>query len=225
MKTTKCHKCKASFDYEPTFLDEREIFAPTICQPCEAILKAEEKQLIEAEAVKKRQEKWAALCPEAYMATEIIRLPKHYQAAIHAWRFNAKGIAFVGQAGIGKTRAAFCILAREHFIGRRCHVIRATRLSAASIEKFDNDFRTKGRAREDIHLCHVAEILLIDDLGKGKFTPSAEEDLYDILESRTSRRRPTLWTANAMGDELAAKFSDDRCAAIIRRLVDFSDIL
>ncbi len=225
MKTTNCHKCKLPFDYEPAFIGEREIFPPTLCGTCESIQEDEEKKRIAEEAIQKTRSRWESLCPDEYRGTDIARLPKHYQHAIHAWRFGPKGVAFVGSPGIGKTRAAFCILSHAHFIGRRCHVIRATRLSAASLEKFDTDYRTKWRARDDIHQCHVADVLLIDDLGKGKFTDRAEEDLYDILETRTSKRRPTLWTANSKGDELLSKFSDDRGTAIIRRLVDFSDIL
>lgn len=225
MKTTPCNKCGQPFAYEPTFFNEREIFPPTLCPPCEAAMDNEEDKKLEESRLKLRRSRWESLCPTEYQGTDIFRLPKHYQVGIRSWRYGAKGIAFVGEPGIGKTRAAFEVLHHEHFRDRRCHAIRATRFGACALEKFDNDSRTKGRARDELHQCHAAEVLFIDDLGKGKFTDRAEEELYDTLEIRTSRRLPTIWTANSMGDDLLSKFSADRGAAIIRRLVDFSDIL
>ena len=225
MKTNTCQKCEKPFFYEPTFFQEREIFPPTVCDSCEQLSRVACEKQMEAERRRRSLSRWESLCPEEYRGTDIFRLPKRYQTGIQRWRFGAKGVAFVGDPGIGKTRAAFSILHREHFVGRKCHAIGATRLSAVAIEKYDDNHQTKGRARDEIHQCHAADVLFIDDLGKGKFTDRAEEELYDTLEIRTSKRRPTLWTANSSGDDLLSKFSQERGAAILRRLLEFSEIL
>ena len=218
--------CNRPFSYEPTFFNEREIFPPTLCQPCEAVMDDEEEKKRKEAREKQRHSRWESICPEEYRGTDIHRLPKHYQLGIHSWRFGAKGIAFVGAPGIGKTRAAFEVLLYQHFRDIRCYAIRATRFGSCALEKFDNDSRIKSRARDELHQCHTADILLLDDLGKGKFTDRAEEELYDTLELRTSKRRPTIWTANSMGPELLSKFSADRGEAILRRLgSEFCDIL
>jgi DNA replication protein DnaC len=69
------------------------------------------------------------------------------------------------------------------------------------------------------------QILLIDDIGKGKMTDRAEMELFDLLETRTSHKLPTIWTANAKGDDLLRMMSEDRGEPIIRRLSEFSEIV
>ncbi len=67
--------------------------------------------------------------------------------------------------------------------------------------------------------------LLLDDLGKQKFTERAEMELYNLLEYRTSHKLTTLWTANGSGSDLLAKLSKDRGEPILRRLSEFSEVV
>lgn len=225
MKTTNCHHCPTTFEYEPAIINGKEYFAPTICPKCVKTAEAEERAEKIEEDRRLKLQRWEAICPELYRGTDIFRLPDYYRIGVERWRYCPIGLAFVGTHGIGKTRAAFQLLHREHFQGRRCMAINATVLSAMAIEKFDDNYRVKAKARDELTNCRRADILLLDDLGKGKLTDRAEEELYDLLERRTSSRIPTIWTANAGGDDLLPKLSKDRGPAIIRRLTDFSDIL
>jgi len=224
-KQTHCEKCEKPFDYEAFLLEGREIFPPTVCTPCQEAEERDRKAKEKEAAVQSRIEAWEALCPLNYHGTDPFRLPDSYRLAIQSWHYGPKGVGFVGDPGLGKTRAGFEILRRHHFAGRQVFAISSKRLSDRALEKFDDTRHIKSRARDDLAKAQHCEILLLDDLGKGKFTERAEEELYDLLESRTSYRRPTIWTANSTGDELLAKLSADRGAAILRRLVEFSEIL
>jgi DNA replication protein DnaC len=225
MKTTKCTQCPTTFDYEPAVINGREYFTPNICPKCEKNAEAEEKASKEEADRQRKITQWETICPDLYRGTDIFRLPPYYRTAIEKWKYGSMGLAFVGTHGKGKTRAAFQILHKEHFAGRRCMAINATDLSAKALEKFDDNPKVKTKARDDLYNCRRADILLLDDLGKGKLTDRAEEELYDLLEKRTTRRVPTIWTANAGGDDLLGKLSADRGPAILRRLTDFSDII
>jgi len=70
-----------------------------------------------------------------------------------------------------------------------------------------------------------SQFLILDDLGKQKFTERVEMEFFGLLEHRTSNILTTLWTANSGSKELAGMMSPDRAEAIIRRLSEFSTIV
>ena len=225
MKTTTCQECHQPFEYEPFYIDEQERFAPVTCDPCKAVSAAAEVQRQETERIMKAADLWKEICPDEYQETDLSRLPRPYQVVIDRWLYGCKGIGFCGEAGRGKTRSAFSILRKQHFRGRRCYAISAKRFADLALDKFDHDGRTKATARDRIRKCHTADLLLIDDIGKGKLTDRPEEELYDLLEYRTSKRLPTLWTAESGGADLLQRLSAERGNAILRRLTQFSEIL
>jgi DNA replication protein DnaC len=100
--------------------------------------------------------------------------------------------------------------------------IRAVDLSRASSEIFDGDDAVRNRAREVLKNAIRARVLFIDDLGKERFTDRSELELYNLIESRTSSLRPTLWTTNLRGADLRELMSENRGPTIIRRLAEFS---
>ena len=59
----------------------------------------------------------------------------------------------------------------------------------------------------------------------GRLTDAVQSHLFDLLEERTANERPTFWTSNAGGAELAAMFSPDRAEPLLRRLTEFSKII
>jgi hypothetical protein len=226
MKTKTCIKCAANFDYEPVFVEDREIFEPTFCDSC---IQNQEK-----EAQRAAQEQhdafllrvWESICPREYRETDETRLRPAYRHAISRWRFGRKGVGIPGIPGTGKTRTAFLLLKKSHFEhGKACYAVSAKRLAKVAIDQFDRQEDVRLAARTTLHRAHAADVLLIDDLGKGTMSERAEEEFYGILEERTSHHRPTIWTANSNGNELLAKFSADRGEAILRRLTEFSEIV
>jgi DNA replication protein DnaC len=225
-KSKNCSKCGNSFDYEAVFMSGREIFTPAFCEPC---FKIEDEETAKAE--KARQEamqlrEWESICPREYRETDVSRLLPAYRHALTRWKYGKRGVGIPGVAGTGKTRTAFLLLKKSHFEHKRsCFAISAKRLADLSIEQFDRQEDVKFFAKTTLRRAHSTDVLLIDDLGKGTMSERPEEELYAILEDRTSRQKPTIWTANSNGNELLSKFSQDRGEAILRRLTEFSEIV
>jgi DNA replication protein DnaC len=65
----------------------------------------------------------------------------------------------------------------------------------------------------------------LDDLGKGRMSPTAEELLFDIIDHRTERKKPILWTSNCTDQQLHSMLSVDRADAILRRLSEFTKVI
>ena len=67
-----------------------------------------------------------------------------------------------------------------------------------------------------------AQALLIDDIGKGANTETADEAFFDLLSHRRDNRMLTHWTCNGGSAWMAKRFGPDRGPAIIKRLSDLS---
>lgn len=220
-----CANCKAAFSYKPMMLNGKEMCRPVICDPCGAKAKEREDREREEAQQAKIKSAWEAICPPLYRDTDPTRLPPPFVQVIIGWRYGPRGIGLVGAAGKGKTRAAFRILMRQHYGGRRCYAVSSTRLAMHAADQFADDPEAKRRARHALAMIRRCEILLLDDLGKARMTERTEMELFDILEHRTSHGLPTIWTANAGARELSDMLSLDRGDPILRRISEFSDIV
>lgn len=225
---TRVCECGVSFEVEPVMLGGRELFAQVLCEGCV------ERGLAECEAAAQRERReqrtrvrsaeWEQICPVLYRGTVEERLPEGYRAQANSWGYGPRGVGFVGEAGRGKTRAAFLLLKRMLWAGRSCAAVSSTRLAMLAADQFSDNADVKAYARADMREFRRVDLLLIDDLGKGRMSDRAEMELFDILEVRTSQERPTIWTANASAKELREMMSADRGAPILRRLAEFSEI-
>ncbi len=226
MVTKNCVTCEKPFCYEP-FLraDGSERFAITYCEPCIEQSRTEEDVRMQAEIQNRHEERWAAICPPLYRTTDAARIPASFRAAIAGWNYSPRGLGFIGAAGQGKTRAAFVLLRRIFGEERTCEATSATQFARLSFEQFSDDKDRKQRAAATLSHLRTVELLLIDDLGKSKMTDRCEVEFFDLLEHRTSHLLPTLWTANARGNDLLALMSPDRGEPILRRLAEFSEIV
>jgi DNA replication protein DnaC len=220
-----CSQCGKNFDREPIVIGGKELFADAPCDECG---EANQNKFAAQQAEDRRQaafNAWSIVCPPLYRETDFNRLPAKYQAVVKNWKFGWKGIGLVGQAGTMKTRTAFQILERHHFEGISCEAVSAQRFSRICVDQFSDSRELKKAASERLAKFGTVQILLIDDIGKGKMTDRAEMELFDLLETRTSHKLPTIWTANAKGDDLLRMMSEDRGEPIIRRLSEFSEIV
>lgn len=224
VKIAACKVCSSEFEYEPFILNGQERQIQTVCDRCEA----EAEKNAEEEAMRRKaralESKWDEICPPAFANTDPKRVPGDFLKVVEDWIYQAICIGLVGEAGLCKTRAAYLLLKRMHFAGKRVHAITAMQLERAAVEQFSDDSTKKYKAIEELRLCKSCDLLLIDDLGKGVMRERAEMELFDILDYRTSNMRPTAWTANASGEDLRSKLSKDRGVPIMRRLVEFSKV-
>lgn len=109
--------------------------------------------------------------------------------------FREAGLLFMGPPGAGKTHLAIGVLQE---------VVQRYRVQALFVEftslihqiqaTFDPD--SEESTRKILYPLTQAELLVLDELGTQKPTPWVQEILYLIINSRYTRRRPTLFTTN-----------------------------
>jgi len=211
------------------------------CDTCAAREEAEATQSTRSADDARRAAHWRSICPAEYRDTDPKdpRLDPTCLAAARAWCHSitnqnspadAKsvgGLGLVGATRLGKTRCLYLALQARHRAGQRVMAVRAkVHARAATTAAGGNhaDSRTRDTAHQLLRRCITADVLLLDDLGKGTPTPRAIEAMEDLVEERTSRRRPILWSANAGSEWLAHHFGEDSGPAIIARLAEFSHI-
>ena len=223
--STICTDCKNRFDAEKIMFNGRQLFAQTICYDCIEERLAENEVNRDQELLNAKNNEFWAEVPKMYAETDKSRLQSVLVAAIDGFEYGPRGIGIIGKSGAGKTRTAVQILHKAHLTGKSICFLKATKLTMAAQARFHDDDQVKHAAEIRIRRAYRSQILLLDDLGKGRLPNSAEELLYDIVDERSERGLPIIWTSNAGSKELKEMFSSDRGIPILRRLAEFSDII
>jgi len=220
-----CAECFSPVECQVVEVFGRRLQFEILCDECHA--RYSERMALETASAKRRRarEAFDAMCAPLYRDSDPSRIPVAFVREIEAWEVGPEGVGFVGRAGCGKTRAAWMLLKRLHFAGHGVFGLTATQFSKACAEQWNDDNAVRARAAELLARCVDAEILLLDDMGKQKFTERAETELFALLEHRTSHLVPTIWTANAERGTLKEMLSPDRGEPILRRLVEFSKVV
>lgn len=220
-----CTSCNSKFDAEEIEFNGKKLCFTTLCDPCL------EKNLAEsqANAAKTREDAlerdfWASV-PPLYQDTNIERLNPILGREVLTWEYDSKGLGIRGISGSQKTRAAVALLHKMKMQGKSVFFIKATDIARFAANQFSNDNEIQNEARRAIRSAHTCNVLLIDDIGKGRMSPASEELLYDILDKRSERKLPVIWTANATGEEIHKMLSQDRGDAIMRRLGEFTKVI
>jgi DNA replication protein DnaC len=183
----------------------------------EAKARAERKR----EAAAERARRLAAL-PARYQETydpARSRLSSRARASVSGWRESSpRGIGLCGATGLGKTRALCSILRR---LSCPWLYLPAGRFSIAVSDQWADSYRTASEASGLLKEARTVKVLLLDDLGDEKHTEAVTAELKELIEYRTSRALPLLWTSNLTPDQIKAKHGE-RGAAIVRRLEEFT---
>lgn len=207
----------------------REMFRQSMCPACIDRHEQEMEAEMERQKRKEREIQWEAICPPLYRGTDLndARLSRNAVSTILEWQDagDGVGIGFQGCSGKGKTRLAYALCRRLFLDGKTVEAITSTGLARLCVECFDDDYQIKNPAKDKLRRIRTARYLLLDDMGKQKFTERVEVELYDLIETRTSNLRPIFWTANVKADDFSAMLSPDRGEPIIRRLAEFSRIV
>ncbi len=218
--------CRCGTDFESrveTALGYR-FKSPRFCAACSAKIEAE----IEAEKKRQnnaaREEKWKAVCPPLYRDTDLRHesLAPAAVACVTRWNME-KGIGLIGESGRGKTRLLFVALRRAFDAGSFVRVVSHNRFSKLVMEAFSGESRSE--SGKELNVLRRTDFLMIDDLGKAPSTERADAEMEELIEHRVSNDLPILWSANAGGGWLEARFGPDRGPALLRRLAQFCECI
>lgn len=219
-----CDLCGVKFNFQGILNEGKKVLIPKHCPKCHVGVLQEAEADSRKISTGRRQAEWEAICPPLYRGSERdkLKIPGDVIDRVLAWMPQAKGIGLAGESGTGKTRLLFMLLRKLHFeqqVGVMAFT--AKRFEGWCHRMFDKD----DEARQKIKAAKHRPVILIDDLGKEKYTERVESEFYDLIEHRTSHLLPIFWTANATGQQLAERMAEDRGVPIVRRLREFSTVI
>ena len=224
-RSTVCLDCGIVFDSVIIEISGIELCASKVCPFCVEVRSQTAK---EEQAKREERELWDdfwSKVPPLFKDTDVTLLPDALQKLSEGWQWGPKGLGLIGASGAGKTRAA-CLIARRVWPElRSLCFLKATKLTRMAADKYSDDPREKDAAKQVINAAYRSKLLILDDIGKGRLTPTAEEMLFDIVDERSERGLPIIWTSNASGKQLREMLSEDRASALTRRLAEFSEIV
>ena len=178
-------------------------------------------------ARKKREQVFASVCPSLYQKTDTSKLPQEQLKKAMDWQYGSRGLILLGDTGKGKSRVAWSLLKRLLVEDKPMQHPKPSRdfvwFDATS---FGHEIiRAYREENADVWLEEVSTVPLVffDDLGKLKLTERAEVELFGVIERRCANELPIIVTTNDTGDSLAARMSDNRGPAMIRRLREFCE--
>ena len=222
-RTFTCPVCSEQFTGQILTFDGRELLANRACEPCVQARQDERRSITETAQRSHLDAEWQIVCPPLYRETQRSRLNADVLAFVDQWD-GSRSIGLIGKPGTTKTRCAFLALRSQHRKGLSCAYTTGSGLATALANSASNFTEERSEGKAHIASVKTADVALIDDLGKQRFTDAGEQLIYDILETRNAFKRPTIWTSNSNARQLKARLSDDRADAILRRLAEFSDI-
>lgn len=231
-KKANCFKCGAEFEYEPIIWKDPgnihnegvEVFASAMraCAVCDAEIQTQKASDEEKEKQAKRIGVWADICPPIYQESDLDRLHPDLVRSVMGWNCE-NGLGFIGTTGAGKTRTLFVALRRAFDSERSCEATTHNAFSKLAQSAFASKEREPYLAR--LTRLQECKVLLIDDIGKPPPTERADAELEELIEVRTSHRRPILWSANGTSAWLEKRLGPDRGPSLVRRLSEFSTVV
>lgn len=163
------------------------------------------------------------ICPKLYLDTDIARLPQKEFTQVMQWELGPRGLLLLGETGKGKTRVAWQAIRKVFSQGKEDISFRWFDCVGFGHE-LAKHYRTED-AEEWLENTASVDLVFFDDLGKLKLTERAEVELFGMVERRFAAMLPIIVTTNDTGDTLAARMTDNRGPALIRRLREFCDAI
>jgi len=122
--------------------------------------------------------------------------------------FSESGLIFIGPPGSGKTHLAVAVL-KELIARYRVQGLFVDFTSLIHEIQSTFDPGSPGSKRDLLDPVVEAEVLVLDELGAQKPSPWVNEILYLVMNSRYTKRLPTLFTTNYRLDPPGAGRSDN----------------
>lgn len=172
------------------------------------------------DAARKRHNIVQKEIPRRYQNSDEDQFPAIW-SEIKTWRPNPEGIGLLlaGPKGTCKTRM-ICKLAID--MQEDGPILFAYERSSglAKLVRRQNSFDEGAVNR--IEYLHRVPVLILDDLGKQASSPTVDEEIFDLIDTRISEMLPTLISTNLVSAELEGSMRADRGGPLVRRIKEFS---
>ena len=196
------------------------------CTAAESMRRQSEAQDARRErAERDLQYAWEKICPVEYRATDeggqtsVARLDADQPALDDIIRhpLGPLGLILRGDTGTGKTRCMYRLLRAYHIQTPRPKIV------AMTAGQFDREARdAAGTFTLSAWFSRLAsaDVLFIDDLGKGKWSEATSAQFWELVDDRTRNGRPLFITTNTSGETLVRTLGLQRDIAepLLRRL-------
>jgi DNA replication protein DnaC len=206
---------------------------------CDACVDAEKLRVAVAERSRREEEQeretreaWDAICPSEFRtrfeggATDVERLEREQPALREIMRHphGSRGLILRGTTGAAKTRCMYRLLRSRFILTPRPSII------AMTSGRFDREARDAAgnfTLTQWFKRMAKADLLFIDDLGKGKWGPGTAGQLWEIVDDRCANGLPIFITTNFPGDKLAGVLGldGDTAAPLLRRLREHCNVI
>lgn len=231
-ETARCRTCGEEFQsaicrnpLEPSRILARQLH-------CDTCTEAEKNRIAKTTAARRQEAAerdlmaaWDRVCPRQFKTrleggqTDLQRLAKDLPQLpdILAHPLGPQGLILRGKTGAGKTRAMYRLL-RTYFLATP-----RPRIVALTAGEFDRQARdAAGNFTLSAWFKNLAEadVLFIDDIGKGKWTAATSGQFWELVDDRTRNGRPVFLTTNFSGERLvqALGLDGDTAEPLLRRL-------
>lgn len=201
--TTKaCDDCGQHTTYEPVLFGEADLASglPHFCQTCAGKRAAAEEQATMDRLREKRESAWVGTVPKKYRETDMAHpdFPKQLWQRLRSWDL-LRNIGLIGPSGHGKTRLLAMLakraIAEDRFVGW-CP---ATSFQWAAQNQWDD---TQGSdCKKYLRRWQECGVLILDDLGKHRWTEAVESEFFALVDLRSSRGQPIHWSMNPLPDD------------------------
>lgn len=238
MNHVPCSDCGAAVPYEPIMYGDVDMAAllAHLCDTCANARAEAYKAMQRQKRIKACQAALAACTGERLQETSV----DHPDFNRGAWfgdpQKNTPGInnlvdvtssrslVLVGPSGLCKSRMMYLLCKRAVWKGYTIEWITTDGLTILA-EKLAK-FSTREEAREKFEKLKRADRLVIDDIGKTKWTTQTEEGVWIVLAYRYDHNKPTWASCNTHPDHLKLEgwFSRDRGAAIVGRILEDAQV-
>lgn len=203
--------------------EEMRLMRQRSCPTCEEKWDKSEKERQDAEVLDRNTERWekASLPYFRNPGDHADKCKASFIKSVEDWApaKDARGLFFFGGVGVGKTTAAWIALKKSVFSGLYVEAIESSEFSQKVAALYSRDC---AEAYDWIQKLIKTDVLLIDDLGKGKLTERVEESLFSVINGRMMHLRPTIITSNHDKDSFLKQWSPERGLAILRRIKETS---
>lgn len=211
-----CQYCNRPLAYEP--IPDYPNLKPNVCPDCGLKLKVREA----AQKKAHRLEEWRRLCPPLFQDTDRSHPgmpPTAILDRILGWPFGPKGLVIYGPTRTGKTRSTWLLIKRLMVEdAKRVRVLTSGELARQCALAYGTGAEEASAWFNDLAR---ADVLFIDDFGKMKMTERVEAELFELLDYRTSHRKPVILTTNYVGTDLLNMMSADRAEPTLARIREF----